>query len=118
MPLQRGKQHYDFNPLDDSVAVYDSFFELQPDRLNRLTDRWRGYDYTLDLSGIKSRSNLRSEHALTSRPCRNPSASFSKTLWPIEMNVVEQVPGSDIHFCRAENVRWDWLARLQLWHSN
>jgi hypothetical protein len=42
VPLQRDKQQYDFNLLDDSVAVYDSFFELRPDRLNRLTDRWRG----------------------------------------------------------------------------
>jgi hypothetical protein len=118
VPLQRSKQRYNFNSLDDSVAVYDSFFELQPDRLNRMTDRWRGYDYTLDLSGIKSRSNLRSEYTFTSRPCRNPIASFGKTLWPIEMNVVEQVPGTEICLCRVENVRWDWLARLQLWHSN
>ena len=121
VPLQRGKQHYDFNPLDDSVAVYDSFFELQPDRLNRLTDRWRGYDYTLDLYGIKSRSNLaRCAWSMPSLhgPADNPIASFGKTLWPIEMNVVEQVPGTEIRFCRTEDIRWDRLARLQLWHSN
>ena len=29
---------YDFKTLDEADAVYDSFFELQPDRLNRLTD--------------------------------------------------------------------------------
>lgn len=118
VPLQRGKQHYAFNLLDDSVAVYDSFFELQPDRLNRLSDRWRSYDYTLDLYGIKSRSNLRAQCALTSRPCHNPIASFGKTLWPIEMNVVEQVPGTEIRFCRTEDIRWDRLAWLQLWHGN
>ncbi len=118
VPLQRGKLHYDFNSLDDAVAVYDSFFELQPDRLNRLTDRWRGYDYTLDLYGLKSRSNLLSEYAFTSRPCYNSSASFGKTMWPIEMNIVEQVPGSEIRFCRTSDIRWDRLSRLQLWHSN
>jgi hypothetical protein len=118
VPLQRDKQQYAFKSWDDSVAVYDSFFELRPDRLNRLTDRWRGYDYTLDLYGIKSRSNLRAEYALTSRPCHNPLASFGKTLWPIEMNVIEQVPGTEIHFCRTADIRWDREARLRLWHSN
>lgn len=121
MPLQRDKQRYAFNSLDEAAAVYDSFFELQPDRLNRLTDRWRGYDYTLDLYGIKSRSNLRAlraEYALTSRLCHNPIASFGKVLWPIEMNVIEQVPGTEIHFCRTADIRWDWQSRLQLWHTN
>jgi len=118
VPLQRGKQHYDFNPLDDSVTVYDSFFELQPDRFNRLTDQWRGYDYTLDLYGIKSRSNLRAQYALTSRPCHHPIAEFGKMLWPIEMNAVEQVPGTEIRFCLTADIRWDWQSRLQLWQSN
>jgi hypothetical protein len=118
VPLQRGKQHYDFKSLAEADAVYDSFFELQPDRLNRLIDCWRSYNYTLDLYGIKSRSNLRSEYAFTSRPCRNPIASFGKTLWPIEMNVVEQVPGSEIRFCHTADIRWSRLSRLQLWHSN
>ncbi len=118
VPLQCGKRKYDFNAIDDSVAVYDSFFELQPDRLNRLTDRWHSYDYTLDLYGIKSRSNLLTEYALTSRPCRSPIASFGKTLWPIEMNVIEQVPGAEICFCRTADIRWDRRSRLRLWHSN
>ncbi|CAG0932868.1 hypothetical protein TFLX_02811 [Thermoflexales bacterium] len=121
VPLQRDKQHYTFKQLDEAVAVYDSFFELQPDRLNRLTDRWRGYNYTLDLYGSKSQANLRAlraEYTFTSRPCRNPSASFGKTRWPIEMNVVDQVPGAEIHFCRTADIRWDRLSRLRLWHSN
>jgi hypothetical protein len=121
VPLQRGKRNYDFNAIDDSVAVYDSFFELQSDRLNQLTDHWRGYDYTLDLYGLKSQSNLRAlraPHVFTSRLCRNPIASFGKTLWPIEMNVVEQVPGTEICLCRTEDVRWDRLSQLQLWYSN
>jgi hypothetical protein len=112
VPLQRDSQHYAFRLWDDS------FFELRSDRLNRLTDRWHGYDYALDLYGIKSRSNLRADYALTSRPCRSPIASFGKVLWPIEMNVIEQVPGAEIHFCRTADIRRDRLSQLQLWYSN
>ena len=117
VPLQRSQQTYEFRALDDAWAVYDSFFELQPDRLNRLTDQLRGYDYAIDLYGIKSRQNLRSANTLTSRPCHRYIASFGKTLWPVEMNIVARVPGEDIHLCRTEDVRWDRLAQLQLWHS-
>jgi hypothetical protein len=116
-PLQRGKLAYDFKTLDEAAAVYDSFFELQPDRLNRLTDQLRDYDYTLDLYGTKSRANLRTEYVLTSRPCRRPIASFGKTAWPVEMNVIERVPGAEIGLCRVDDVRWDCVAQLQLWHS-
>ena len=118
VPLQRGKQTYDFKTLDESVAVYDSFFELQPDRLNRLTDQLHSYDYTLDLYGTKSRANLRTAYVLTSRPCHHPIASFGKTAWPIEMNVIERVPGSEISWGRVADVRWDRTAQLRLWLSN
>jgi hypothetical protein len=118
VPLQRGKQTYDLNPLADAVAVYDSFFELQPGRLNRLTDQLHRYDYTLDLYGTKSRANVRTEYVLTSRPCHRPIASFGKTAWPIEMNVIERVSGSEISLCRSADVHWDRTAQLRLWLSN
>jgi hypothetical protein len=118
VPLQRGKQRYDFKALDDAAAVYDSFFEIQPDRLNCLTDQLRGYHYTVDLYAIKSRANLRAEYVLTSRRCREPIASFGKTAWPLEMNVVERVPGTEICLCRAEDVRWERWSRLRPWYDN
>jgi hypothetical protein len=118
VPLQRGKTSYDFKTLDEADAVYDSFFELQPDRLNRLTDQLRGYDYTIDLYATKSRANLRTEYVLTSRRSRNPIISFGKTAWPIEMNVVGRMPGAEICLCRVEDVRRDRLAWLQSWSEN
>ncbi len=115
VPLQRGKRVYDFKTLDEADAVYDSFFELQPDRLNRLTDQLRGYDYMLDLYATKSQANLRAEYVLTSRRCRRPVVSFGKTAWPQEMNIIERVPGVDIALCRTQDVRRDRLANLYLW---
>lgn len=117
VPLQRGKLVYDFKTLDEADAVYDSFFELQPDRLNRLTDQLHGHDYTLDLYATKSPVNLRAEYVLTSRRCRNPVVTFGKTAWPLEMNIVERVPGADIALCRTQDVRRDRLANLHLWRS-
>ena len=118
VPLQREKRRYDFKALDDAAAAYDSFFEIQPAWLNRLTDQLRGYNYTVDLYGIKSRANLRAEYVLTSRRCRKPIALFGKTAWPLEMNVVERVPGTEICLCRTEDVRWERWSRLRSWYDN
>ena len=118
VPLQRGKCRYDFKSLAEADAVYDSFFELQPDRLNRLTDQLRNYDYAVDLYATKSQSNLRTEYVLTSRRCARPIKSFGKSRWPLEANVIEPVPGADIHLCRTEDVRWDGLSRLMTWYGN
>jgi hypothetical protein len=118
VPLQRGKTRYDFKPLDKAEAVYDSFFELQPDRLNRLTEQLRGYDYALDLYATKSRANLRAEYVLTSRRCRNAITSFGKTVWPWEMNIAARTPGAEICLCRVEDVRWDRRSQLRAWYDN
>ena len=44
--------------------------------------------------------------------------SFGKTAWPIEMNAIECVPGTELCLCRVEDVRWDRRARWQTWYDN
>jgi hypothetical protein len=34
-------------------------------------------------------------------------------MWPMEANVIENVPGAEIAFCRADDVRWDWWSDLE-----
>ena len=118
VPLERGKQQYYFKPLAEAIAVYDSFFEMQPESLNRLTDQLCSYDYAVDLYATKSRANLPAEYVLTSRRCHKPIASFGKLAWPLEMNIVEHVPGAEISLCRTADLRWDRLSRLQTWYDN
>ncbi len=112
-PLQRFKDTYHFIPLDDSNAAYDSFFEILPDRLNRLTDAFRGFDYDVDLYATKARRNLYAEHVLTSRTCRAARMRFGRVMWPMEANVIEGVPGAGIAFCRTDDVRWDGWSDLE-----
>ncbi len=118
VPLQRSKDCFKFKPLDDSFAVYDSFFEIRPDRLNRLTDALRDFEYDVDLYATKEPRHLSAPYVLTSRRCRSPILSFGKTMWPIEANVIEAVPGAEIVLSRKENVRRDWLAELETKKSN
>lgn len=112
-PLQREQTVYRFRPLAESLAVYDSFFEILPDRLNRLTPALRDLDYAVDLYATKTPANLRAEFVLTSRPSRRALRTFGRTLWPHEMNVVEATPGREISLSRREDLRWGWWADAQ-----
>jgi glycosyltransferase involved in cell wall biosynthesis len=117
-PLQRGKTSFSFKSLDQSLAVYDSFFEISPERLNCLAPGLQGYRYTVDLYATRSRQNIQTEYVLTSRPCRRAVASYGKAMWPLEANIEYAVPGKEIFLCRAEDLRWDRLATLKAQWSN
>jgi hypothetical protein len=113
VPLQHFRQHFRFRPLDEAVAVYDAFFEILPSRLNRLTNLFGDCHYDVDLYATKSPRQLQADYVLTSRPGHAPLYSFGKVMRPMEANVVANVPGNEIVFCRREDVatgKWATLA--------
>jgi hypothetical protein len=118
VPLQRFKEVYRFKPLADSPAVYDSYFEILPSRLDRLTPALQGYDYEVDLYGEKPPDHLRREFILTSKRCRDPLLGFGKQAWPHEANVIDELQGQEICLCRKEDLRLGWLDRLAMQKSN
>lgn len=113
-PLQRFRRSFQFKGLDESPSVYDSFYEILPDRLDRLTNRLHGISYDVDMYGTKSLSNYHHENVLTSRACSSPRLTFGKVMWPPEVNVIEGVPGSEIVLCRQQDLKWGRLADLEL----
>ena len=118
VPLQSLKREYCFQPLDEATAVYDSFQEILPDRLNRHTDQLVGYDYEVDLSGTKSVAKIHHPYVLTIKLCRNPILSFGSLMLPREMNVVEEIPGNDICLCHRKDLRLDWLSQWRTRQRN
>ena len=104
MPLQQFRREFRFTPFDAAVAVYDGFYEIIPDRLDRLTDRMGGRAYDVDLYATKAPHQLRAEFTLTSRRCRNPEACFGKVMRPLEANVIAGIDGEGISLARREDV--------------
>lgn len=117
-PLQRHKTDYRFQPLDTSDAVYDSFFELLPDRLCRLAPDLKIGEYNVDLNGTKSKRNLPAEFTLTSRPSRDPLQTFGKSAWPLEANILDGVPGNEIFLSRTSDLEWGRLAEWKILKSH
>lgn len=118
VPLQERRRDFRFLPLDEAVAVYDGFYELRPDRLNRLTDRLRGYDYVVDLYATKPPRLLTADYVLTTRPCRQAELTFGRALWPPETNVIARVPGRGLSLARRADMLTDATATLAAQHAN
>ena len=105
VPLQTERRQFRLHPMADSLAVYDAFQEILPDRLNRLTNQFCDYDYAVDLYATKSRRNLTAPYVLTTQRCHNPLASFGQVMWPHEANVTTAVAGQNIHFAATSNLK-------------
>ena len=114
-PVQLQGGDYRLPDLDESLAVYDSFFELTPDRLRSLGPSLPNVDFDLDLNATKLPENFRSEHVLTTRPVRRALSSFGLRLQPLELNVIQSVPGNEISLTRVSDVYWDRWGWLEAW---
>jgi hypothetical protein len=104
VPLQHRRRTFRFQPLDEAIAVYDGYYELLPDRLDRLTDRFAGLTYDVDLYATKASRHLRADYVLTTRSARDPRHSFAKALRPLEANVIAGLPGSGTVFAARSDV--------------
>ncbi|WP_420645235.1 hypothetical protein [Candidatus Leptofilum sp.] len=111
VPLQTRRTSFRLQPLDESVAVYDSFQEMLPQNVKRLTDQLAAYDFTVDLHGTRSLGNIPTELVLTTQAMRNPMMTFGLELRPLLANVIYNQPGSGISFGRTDGIDRRWPAR-------
>ena len=101
VPLQHRRVEYRLGTLEDALAVYDSFFEILPEKLAPAIPH---AEFDVDLNGSKPPSALRTDLVLTTRPVRRAQKSFALALRPPEMNVLESVPGTGISLARRDDV--------------
>jgi hypothetical protein len=104
-PLQYFKEAYRLQHLEDSSCVYDAWHNLLPDRLNRLVPELIKYEYVVDLPGHRPFKKIQTPYLLTCRPADNPIMQFGKKLRPVEMNVIEMLPGNGIVLCRKADAQ-------------
>lgn len=113
VPLQTRRSHFRFQSLADSVAVYDSFQEMLPDRVNRLTNQFENLEFCVDLHGTRSLANMRTEFVLTTQALKQPIATFGMVRRPLLDNVIHQEAGTGIHFGRTSDLDVRLTARWQ-----
>ena len=75
-PVQIRGGDYRLPSLDESMAVYDAFFELMPPRLAALAPSLPDACFDVDLNATKGPNNMKHERVLTTRPVREAEASY------------------------------------------
>lgn len=96
--------HATYTSFDESIAVYDSFFELLPERLKRLAPHMATVDVELDLHGTKDFKKMQAEYVLTPVAAASAVATYGYEMRPQELNIVYNVPGNHFHLARVKDV--------------
>jgi hypothetical protein len=109
-------------PFDESVAVYDSFYEIIPDRFKRLALQLAGFDLTIDLNGQKPLSLIKTDYLLTIRRSNKPIQQFALEMRPPELNIIYRVGGNsfysltEVKDVKDEPIKLSQIYRLFQYH--
>ncbi|MEZ4775556.1 MAG: glycosyltransferase family 2 protein [Bacteroidia bacterium] len=102
--LQYRKKSYTFHTYDESLGVYDIYYELLPSRLNQMLPALAEYDYVVDIYGTKNLSQYKEEYVLTQNPVAKPVFSFGMQFRPFVMNVVNQLEGDALFLAKKNQM--------------
>lgn len=106
VPLQIAQKQYDFRKLNESHAVYDAWFELLPACINHINKSLSRFTYDVDLYGTKDIVPTNSDYILSSKQGDSAECSFSASLFPLEMNVILNLPGIDLGMYHKQKNRF------------
>lgn len=101
VPLLLAPCQYRFAKLEESLAVYDAFFEPLPDRLQRLNPDLAEYDFCCDLYGTRTLALVDKPYLLSCRRCREPVASFGLEMLPEAANPAFGIRGDFFQLGRS-----------------
>lgn len=94
-------------PFDESLAVYDSFYELLPEKLNLHTSHLKAYDFELDLNGTKDLSRIKSDYVITSVKPEQYELSYGLEMRPQELNIIYQIEGNHFYLVKTDQLKKD-----------
>jgi len=106
VPLQVAKKQYEFRKLSESQAVYDAWFELLPACINQLNKALSRFDYEVDLYGTKEIVQNNADYILSAKQGDTAECSFSASLFPLETNVILDLPGIDLGLYHKQKNRF------------
>lgn len=104
VPLQYGDNKLDFPDFHKSIAKYDSYCEILPESIKSLNSELKEYGFDVNIYGLKKNSFSNNQYVLSRRECKNYIQSYSFSLKPQEMNIIEGCQGRDIFLAKKEDI--------------
>jgi hypothetical protein len=104
VPLLISEKKFLFSNLEESVAIYDSFYEIEARCLKKIAPHLQPYEFECDFYGTKPPETLRKPYVLTIRNCNDYVESYGLEHIPHEQNVIFMQPGDDYRLARKESI--------------
>jgi glycosyltransferase involved in cell wall biosynthesis len=104
--LAIGTRSFSFSKPAESLSRYDSFYEIEPSLVKKISREENSEEFDLDLYGLKEQKDFKSRMVYTSRP-KSKSAcarSFSNELEPLELNIIHRLAGEHIFYTDVANI--------------
>jgi hypothetical protein len=98
---------FQFSRPVDSLAVYDSHFEMLQEKLKQLAPILNDFDFEVDLFGTKDPASFRQPYVLTSKKPSTHKLQFELARKPMPINFSKATPDSKratFYLCRTKNV--------------
>ena len=104
VPFLYSNKTYSFPKINASFSKYDSYCEVFPETLAKYNKMLSGYDFEVDLYGMKNKNDILAKYTITIQKLRDSKISFSRRLKPHEMNICENIVGNEIFFGLTANM--------------
>ena len=99
-----------FSSPADSLAVYDSYFEILPKKLKQLAPILNEFDFDVDLFGVKDPASFRQPYVLTSKKPSTHQLQFELVRKPIPVNFLKATPDSKrptFYLCKTQGTSFE-----------
>ena len=117
-PLTFKKEKFVFKEFEESLAIYDSFFELIPEIFKLLNQDLKQYDFEVDLNATKSKDQIKKKYLLSTRKPKRYVKSFNRVMKPLEQNALEKIEGEGIYLAEIELFNFSKLNDLLIRKKN
>ncbi len=104
-PLLIDKKKFTFSSINDSLSVYDSYFEILPRILKSLNPELSEFDFEVNLYGDKKTEEIGTDIVLSRMRGAKNLKQFNLVMKPHEMNIIFNTPGNKIFLSYKEGLR-------------
>lgn len=100
--LQTGHKEFHLSTFDESLSIYDAFFEISPFVIKKTNKELRDFDFVVDIRG--NRVTYENEYIITKTNKPNAIFLYSDRMIPLEFNIICNITGMGLFLCKTNHV--------------
>lgn len=108
-PIQYTKLNYKLKNIEECIAIYDSFFEIKPEKIKILNSDLKNYNFDMNLNATKKKINMNEQFVITTIKPKSFIKSYGKVMKPLEQNVIENIDGEGIYLTESSNLKLNFI---------